>query len=1059
MISTGSFLTETGASNKQSELVKKLTAAWEKKNSKTARAGGASLMALSLAACGGSDDEVAALTLNGATYDTLQDVYDAGETAGIASVDVDAAEARGAEEAVDEINAAIADAGIVVADDATTAETIAAIAASNDTEVMMSQADYDEDLQEARDGVDIEADNAAAIDNAVVALGLDGISTLAELNTAYTNAISSSNPVLTSAATNIATMSDNSDTVDATTRNSLQTGDDITDASTTDSDVLNANVTVANAAPTMRNVETVNVTGDFLVTGLALTNVSGTNTLNLSTVLAGGTATVTDAAAAAAANIVIGANVTTVSVTALAGGTGAAGVTVDGGAATTVALEAGAGTDIFNVTTADGAALNLGAVGAFAAADTVNVTLNGDATITTAVAMGTMNIASATDATVTAATAVGTATDFTGAGNITLSGDASVLAAATSIASTGTGTLTLDLTTVAGDNVSTVAADVINHNHAGGTGLTMAETSSLNLVADAGGATIQLSAAGTLTMNVSETQTSAITTGNAVTALTVSATPDAATDTANGAVITMADLALDANTVNVAITGTEALTLTDLSTAAATTINALNMSGDLTISELGAFDVTLFLGNGTNSITSTNVAAGFTLEGGSGADTITLTGAAVNASTVNGNDGDDTILGGDAADTIDGGDGDDAINGDAGVDNITTGAGSDTVTMVSGEDGDTIADFVLGTDMLVLTGAANAGLDLSSITPTTGLYAIDGGTGNFDVTLTGNTATDIRDSVTLGTQSTAAVAGGAAAAVTTYTSVTTAGATVAGDADDVIALGGAHTVTLGSGSDTLIADIAATGSTVADFVMGTDTLILTGIATGSLDLTSITPTTNTYDFGGNSVTLTGNTATDVSGSVVLGTNAATFTIFATGSVTGGTGNDNITTAAASAETVVFIDNGGVDTISLVETTATGAALDLLNFDNMTGISASGVAVAANAAKVADALDGEVYIFADGSDGTGTEAIDFNGADGTAGLGSAEVLADVAAFLEAGMTEANGENYIALINTANGVTDIYAAYLVAGDSDGIDAADLTLLGSIDADGVLAADNIV
>ena len=53
MISTGSFLLETDVSKKQSELVKKLTAAWEKKNSKTARAGGASLMALSLAACGG----------------------------------------------------------------------------------------------------------------------------------------------------------------------------------------------------------------------------------------------------------------------------------------------------------------------------------------------------------------------------------------------------------------------------------------------------------------------------------------------------------------------------------------------------------------------------------------------------------------------------------------------------------------------------------------------------------------------------------------------------------------------------------------------------------------------------------------------------------------------------------------------------------------------------------------------------------------------------------------------------------------------------------------------
>ena len=55
MISTGAFLPETDASTKQNELVKKLTAAWEKKNSKTARAGGASLMALSLAACGGED--------------------------------------------------------------------------------------------------------------------------------------------------------------------------------------------------------------------------------------------------------------------------------------------------------------------------------------------------------------------------------------------------------------------------------------------------------------------------------------------------------------------------------------------------------------------------------------------------------------------------------------------------------------------------------------------------------------------------------------------------------------------------------------------------------------------------------------------------------------------------------------------------------------------------------------------------------------------------------------------------------------------------------------------
>ena len=56
MISTVPFYGQTDGTSKQAELVRKLTAAWEKKNSKTARAGGVSLMALSLAACGGSDD-------------------------------------------------------------------------------------------------------------------------------------------------------------------------------------------------------------------------------------------------------------------------------------------------------------------------------------------------------------------------------------------------------------------------------------------------------------------------------------------------------------------------------------------------------------------------------------------------------------------------------------------------------------------------------------------------------------------------------------------------------------------------------------------------------------------------------------------------------------------------------------------------------------------------------------------------------------------------------------------------------------------------------------------
>jgi hypothetical protein len=72
MISTGTFLTEMDASKSKNDLVTKLVAAWEKKNAKVARAGGVSLMALSLAACGSSDstDTVADTVADTAAEDT-----------------------------------------------------------------------------------------------------------------------------------------------------------------------------------------------------------------------------------------------------------------------------------------------------------------------------------------------------------------------------------------------------------------------------------------------------------------------------------------------------------------------------------------------------------------------------------------------------------------------------------------------------------------------------------------------------------------------------------------------------------------------------------------------------------------------------------------------------------------------------------------------------------------------------------------------------------------------------------------------------------------------------
>ena len=65
------------------------------------------------------------------------------------------------------------------------------------------------------------------------------------------------------------------------------------------------------------------------------------------------------------------------------------------------------------------------------------------------------------------------------------------------------------------------------------------------------------------------------------------------------------------------------------------------------------------------------------------------------------------------------------------------------------------------------------------------------------------------------------------------------------------------------------------------------------------------------------------------------------------------------------------------------------------------------------------------------------------------------LTDVAAFLAAGLTEANGESYVAIINDAGG--DNAFAYLIANVAGGsIDAAEVSLIGSIPSIGTTIFD---
>jgi hypothetical protein len=302
MISTGTFHSEMGASDRQKNLlVNKLVSAWEQKNSKTARAGGVSLMALSLAACGSSDDSgdsasysqvqldtaktaaaATALTDSNSTVHASVDAAIISNDAAIAAaVDIttdNAAVAAAVDITTD--NAAVAAAVDITTDNAaavslslrdaaanlsvpgtstmTDAELITAIKQANDTDVAAA--------------VDTSVDDAAAINAAVLALGYAGVTTLTQLNTAYDLLL---NPAVTTFTLTTGVNSGSSftgstadDTFDASTSNSLSNNDVLDGGAGTDT--LTASLNGASVAVNMKAIE--NVT---------FTNVTAASTLNM----------------------------------------------------------------------------------------------------------------------------------------------------------------------------------------------------------------------------------------------------------------------------------------------------------------------------------------------------------------------------------------------------------------------------------------------------------------------------------------------------------------------------------------------------------------------------------------------------------------------------------------------------------------------------------------------------------------------------------------------------------------------------------------------------------
>ena len=357
-----------------------------------------------------------------------------------------------------------------------------------------------------------------------------------------------------------------------------------------------------------------------------------------------------------------------------------------------------------------------------------------------------------------------------------------------------------------------------------------------------------------------------------------------------------------------------------------------------------------------------------------------------------------------SADTITGGAGNDVLKGNEGANTLTGAAGNDTLTGNGGAD---TLDGGAGNDSLILT-ESSAAADVAKLTNGGASINVVTGAGN-------NTGTDT-------------ITGFDTANDTLHITATAVDDFVHGtDTGFRLATTAADGTTPGDLAATaLYFDFDSDGNvndSGVDVVVNMSSLKTSGVAydtgTGGSDTAMEAKLQYTLTAIATATTITGGALAD---SITGGAGADT--------LTGGTGADTIV-GSAGADVIVFSDTNGSDVLNSF--VINEDKMDFTDITGITGVAGDTVAAAANAATT-DLGDGLIIIFADGADGAGAEAI----ADYTD-------LTDVAAFLAAGLTETNGESYIALINDDTG-EDFYA-YLVSTVAGGsIDVTEVTLIGT-------------
>ena len=888
MISTGAFQDEMDASNKQETVVAKLVNAWEKKNAKVARAGGVSLMALSLAACGSDDDDDAVSAADPAPADPApvtpvdpEPVAPVNQSLMLtAGFDVISGGAGN-----DVISGGVSSAGTQ------TLNTLDSISGGAGTDTLSAQ--ISTNVTPGSSGVEvynIVATGAATLDLAgstdVTSVTNNGSTALLTVTNVGGDVALAVQNTASGATFNYAA-ADVLGTADAKTVTlSTVTGGTVNMGTGVESLTVHSTGSANSIAALSTSATTLTITGDAALTIAAAGELTAQTTI--------------DASAATGAITLQSDAATNVTITT---GSGKDAITADGANAIKETINTGAGNDTvtFDANLAD--------------ADVVDGGEGTDTLTSTYALLNGLSTAAATARNISNFEKVALSDAFGGGGTLTLS----------SIQQTGLTTVTTSATNNAG-------AATVNYNAGAGNVLNQASVLGGQLNLDAAGSATD----DAVTLNVTDSGADAI---NAQTISTTDFETMTLDTSGKGAAVaqTLGTVTMAASlggTTTFIVKGDNSIDTSGVITAGTIDFSGVTAAAGVTMGAAAASVTSITGSAGTDTLTGD---ASSTIDGGAGNDIIT---GGTSHDTLTGGAGNDTITTNTGNDTVDAGDGNDTVNMDSGLSNkdvIKGGLGSDTLRIDAAATAATASG---------VSGFETFSAD-TAMTQDMAVFASNGTFTSLDVNVAGTVTfsnvgtavTSLYNTTTGGTAVVTRLVDGSANSLSVYAQDTTSGnegvttfaKITASDEETLSLVSGSN-----AGEDLTLTDLASTdlktinASGTADVKITNAITLATDLATvdasglsGALEVhgqVSAVNMTITGGSGGNEVTtgagadtITGGNGADI---IISGEGADTITTGAgIDSITAGAGVDTIHTGAGADTVIMTGISAGATTVS------------------------------------------------------------------------------------------------------------------------------------------------